>query len=137
MRIVILVGSAALLAGCVQQPPPLMPYQLQMAPPLPYRTEPLYRPPMPAPQNAPGGEPLPLIVPDETTGPGSDTSGTGAIPLQDMPAPTPETGSAPGAAVAPSRPSRIPAASSPVEGHGTQVPLEGFRPMRTQTQPTP
>ncbi len=135
MRVVVL-GAVILLAGCVQQgygPP--APIQLQpFGPAMPYSTVPSDRPPlaMPAPPTA--AAPVPLDAP--TTPPAADDNG--AIPLQDMPTPSAETPQASPANARPPDAAPSPAVQRPpTTGPGSNVPLEGFRPMHSQTRPAP
>ena len=138
MRPVIALAAAALLAGCVQpayMPP--RPIELQTyPPPLSYQTSPTYRPPLPPPTPIPlpDSGPLgqPLSPPDSATSTGDDT---GPIPLQQMPPPAAETRPSTNATTT-AEPA--PVAEKPsLSGPGSNVPLEGFRPMHGQTRPTP
>ena len=138
MRFVVL-AAGALLAGCVQPayvPPP--PIQLQpYPPPVTYRIDPSERPPTPAPLAEP--LPQPLSPAEAPTAPPSDD--TGAIPLQQMPPPAPDTQAPTDTSTAPATPpAEAPApvvARTPTTGPGSNVPLEGFRPMHSQTRPAP
>lgn len=139
VKIVSTIGVASLVAGCVQptyvQPGPIMlqPYP----PPVTYQSSPDYRPPVGAPiplQPAPLIQPLPppVAAPTVTDEP---MDSTGPIPVQDMPAPVPE--SAPSSNVAPAIPPPASVRKIPASGPGNNVPLEGFRPMKGQTRPSP
>lgn len=140
MRMVVL-GAGVLLAGCVQQgyvpPPPieLLPYP----PPVSYRTTPSYRPPGPAPLAEPLPPPSPLGEPPYSDSP-APADDTGAIPIQQMPAPAPEPSAAPqgetGLTPTPAT-AAPPVSRPPTVGPGSNVPLEGFRPMHGQTRPAP
>lgn len=137
MRIVFVLGAAMLLAGCVQQPYPLPPIELQpYPPPVSYQTSPAYRPPGPPPL----AEPLPLLNgqnPDQNPAENPDDQ-TGPIPLQDMPAPGSETFTPTGGSTVPPSAAALPSVpSTPTAGPGSNVPLEGFRPMHGQSRPTP
>lgn len=139
MRVVVL-GAGLLLAGCVQEayvPPP--PIELQSyPPPVTYRTSP-YRPPMPAPLAEPLPAPVPLTEPPAATN-AAPSDDSGAIPLQQMPAPAPDS---PASTQSDPSVTPMPTASAPVmprtptAGPGSNVPLEGFRPMHGQTRPAP
>ena len=134
--------GALLLAGCAA--PQYQPYY----PPAydqPNRYEPVRPPeyrgePLPSPRPFP-----PEARPEAPPEPGPES---GPIPLIEMPPPTPENPAPdrPAEASPPSAPS--PAATAepppppvahapPASGPGSNVPLEGFRPMRGQTRPTP
>lgn len=148
VRTVLAMGTLSLLAGCVQpvyvQPGPV---QLQgYPPPVSYRSNPDYRPPIGGPialQPAPVIQPLPPAIPalppSVTEVPEGDL---GPIPVQDMPAPTsdavrpaeatPEVTPTPSPSAPPEIIRKIPAS-----GPGNNVPLEGFRPMKGQTRPAP
>ena len=142
VKIVLTIGVASLAAGCVQPgyvqagPFMLQPYP----PPVSYQSSPDYRPPIAGPiplQAAPPVQPLPPPTPAPTaTDPSTDN--TGPIPVQDMPAPAsdspaPATDATPATVAAPPEIIR----KTPVSGPGNNVPLEGFRPMKGQTRPTP
>ncbi len=148
MRIVVALGAAALLAGCV--PPEPMP--TAYAPMQPYRLLPEYRrpPPSPAFSQPPLAEPLPLPnapsftdappAPNPAPPPASDDSG--ALPLNALPPPAPETPSA--GNTSPTSPAgsgdTTPTAQKPTPtagGRGSNVPLEGFRPLHGVSRPTP
>ena len=141
VKVFLAIGVACLVAGCVQpgyvQPGPvqLQPYP----PPVSYQSNPDYPPSYsgPIPLLAPPPvQPLPPPSPaPTTTEPPSDDSGP--IPVQDMPPPAPDP-AAPAADTTP--PAATPPAivrNTPVSGPGANVPLEGFRPMKGQTRPTP
>lgn len=142
VRISLAIGVASLVAGCVQpmyvQPGPV---QLQGYPPsVSYQSSPSYRPSVGGPiplQPPPIIQPLPppITAPSATEVPESDL---GPIPVQDMPAPTSDTASpaTPDPAVAAPAPPEI-VRKVPASGPGNNVPLEGFRPMKGQTRPTP
>ena len=138
MRVVVAFAAASLLAGCVQPAYlPAGPIQLQpYPPPVTYQTSPGYRPPLPPPAGFAYPEPAPLD--DPLTPPIGETvpsDESGPIPLQDMPASVPSAASA-----SPAEPTATPAPAPqkpPTSGPGSNVPLEGFRPMRGQTRPTP
>ena len=150
VRSVLVMGTASLVAGCVQpvyvQPGPV---QLQgYPPPVTYRANPDYRPPIggpialqPPPIIQPLPPPSPVVTPSETAVPDSDL---GPIPVQDMPTPAsdaPSTSGSPSVATPETTPT--PAAPPevvrkiPASGPGNNVPLEGFRPMKGQTRPSP
>ena len=132
------VLGALLLGGCVGPayepgPYPLQyyqPYRYESPPPAGYRTRPL-----PPPEPLPGARPeaAPEAAPE-----------TGPIPLIEMPEPTPDQpqperpaeATPPPASSAPG-PAPVVQAPPPSPGAGSNVPLEGFRPMRGQTRPTP
>lgn len=140
MRVVVL-GAGVLLAGCVQQgyvPPP--PIELQAyPPPIPYRYDPSLRAPGPAPLAEPLPAPNSLGEPPAANDQ-APTDDTGAIPLQQMPAPAPDTPTAgqPGAGTTLTPAAPAPAVpATPAAGPGSNVPLEGFRPMHSQTRPAP
>ncbi len=141
MRIAIL-AAALLLAGCVEQGyQPPAPIQLQpYGPAIPYRTIPAYRPPLAEPAPPPALAPVPMPL-DAPAAPAPVAPATidsdGAIPLQDMPAPAADNPAAPVAA-RPQEAAPAPAVQrNPTSGPGSNVPLEGFRPMHSQTRPTP
>jgi hypothetical protein len=135
MRIFVVPGAALLLTGCVQPayPPPSPIELLPYPPPISYETTPSYRPPSPPPL----AEPLPPPT-DQTTGDQTPSDDTGPIPLQDMPSPD-STSTAPGPTQADTTaPPPTPAVpTTPTAGPGSNVPLEGFRPMHGQSRPTP
>ena len=137
--------AGILLSGCVQRPyAPPPPIELQpYAPPLTYRTAPPYRAPFPSPLSDPLPAPVPFGEPPAAgLSPNDDN---GPIPLQQMPAPSPDV--APRQTATPELPSATPPetvrspapspARTPTAGPGSNVPLEGFRPMHSQTRPTP
>ena len=144
VKIVVTIGVAALVAGCVEPgyyPPPgpvmLQPYP----PPVTYQSTPDYRMPTGGPiplQSAPVIQPLPppAPVPSVTEDP-VDTSGP--IPVQDMPAlaPDPAAPATEPAAAPVATPAPEVVRKAPINGAGNNVPLEGFRPMKGQTRPTP
>lgn len=142
MRVFVALGSAALLAGCVQPTYAPAPIDLQNYGALPYRPAPSYREPLPPP--------VPMPLPDVTPAPTGEplappanaeppvTDEIGPIPLQEMPQPAPDASSPAAQSAAPQ--DAAPAAlvhKTPTSGPGSNVPLEGFRPMRGQTKPTP
>ena len=140
MRVGLAVAVAAMTAGCVEPayvvPGPI---QLQQYPPaVSYQSVPDYRPPIAGPiplQPAPLVEPLPPPTPAPTvTEVPADDLGN-AIPVQDMPTPTTD------ATTATPDPTDAPPVQTvrkaPTVGSGTNVPLEGFRPMHGQTRVTP
>lgn len=142
-----IAAATTLVAGCVQQAPmgyspgpyPLQPYGA----PVPYRYDPSYTAPAPYPLQstvpAPYQSPLPDAAPAPAPDSGSTDSGTGggAIPLQDMPAPTTPADAAPSTTSSPASSDASPAPRQPSSGPGSNIPLEGFRPMRGQTRPAP
>ena len=137
------VGLAAMTAGCVQPayvaPGPI---QLQPYPPaVSFRSEPEYRPPVSGPiplQPAPLVEPLPPPIPAPTVTELPADDPTGVIPIQNMPTPTADSvGHTPDAPAVADAPAPQIVRRTPVSGPGNNVPLEGFRPMRGQTRPTP
>lgn len=150
VRSVLIVGTASLVAGCVEpvyvQPGPV---QLQgYPPPVTYRASPGYRPPIGGPialQPPPIVEPLPppspVVTPSVTAVPETDL---GPIPVQDMPTPASDAPSTSGSSSVPT-PETTPAPAAapevvrkiPASGPGNNVPLEGFRPMKGQTRPSP
>jgi hypothetical protein len=142
VRIVLTIGVTSLVAGCVQpgyvQPGPiaLQPYP----PPVSYQSSPDYRPPISGPiplQAAPLVQPLPPPTPAPAVTDLS-TDGAGPIPVQEMPplAPDPAAPST-DAASAPTQAAPEAVRKIPASGPGNNVPLEGFRPMKGQTRPTP
>ena len=141
------VSAMCLLAGCVQPVAlPPQPIELQAyPPPLSYRTSPYYRPALPPPGAPSFPEPgsLPASPPSDVTGlQPSQTApldSTGPIPLQDMPAPADGLpASAPSVTAMPAAPQPVPFTPRPsTSGPGSNVPLEGFRPMRGQTRLAP
>jgi hypothetical protein len=143
MRIFVALAATSLLAGCVQPTYAPGPIDLQNYGALPaYRSAPAYREPLPPPVpmplpdvgSAPTAEPLP---PPTDLGPPA-TDQTGPIPLQDMPQPVPDASSAASQSAAPQDAPHVTTAPKiPTSGPGSNVPLEGFRPMRGQTKPTP
>lgn len=139
MKVLVALAAASLVAGCVQPVYTPGPFELQNYGALPYRTAPAYREPLPppVPMPLPDAGPAPLaepLPPPTATDPAADASGP--IPLQDMPQPVPE-GSAPAAAAPPDAAPAPVMQRMPTAGPGSNVPLEGFRPMRGQVRPTP
>ncbi len=138
MKPVIALAAAALLAGCVQPAYlPLQPIELQpYPPPIPYQTGPAYRPPLPPPAASVYPEPGPLAQPQAPDTAPSASDDNGPIPLQQMPPPAPDP--APAASTSPTVVQPAPVAQRPsTSGPGSNIPLEGFRPMRGQTRPAP
>lgn len=140
MRLFVALAAASLLAGCVQPTYAPGPIDLQNYGALPpYSPNPAYREPLPPPvpmplpdvEPAPFAEPLP---PPTDLGPPA-TDETGPIPLQEMPQPVPD-GSSPAAAAQTAEPAPV-LPKIPSSGPGSNIPLEGFRPMRGQTRPSP
>ncbi|MDT7952337.1 MAG: hypothetical protein RQ966_12610 [Acetobacteraceae bacterium] len=139
------LAAASLASGCVQPgyympgPNGLQPYPLLGG----YRSGPDYRPPVAGPiplQEAPvTRQPLPAEPPPAAaTEPPADSAGP--IPVQDMPPPAPATSTSPAdatpAATAPTPTPEV-VRKVPTSGPGSNVPLEGFRPMKGQTRPAP
>ena len=149
-RVALAIGVAALTAGCVAPATVIPgPIQLQQYPPaVSYQSTPDYRPAISGPiplQPAPQIEPLPPATPAPAVTEVPATDLGGAIPVQDMPAPTAGAASAtpgsdasdsdkPDPATAP--PTQI-VRKTPSTGPGNNVPLEGFRPMHGQTRVAP
>lgn len=142
MRILVALAAASLLAGCVQPTYTPAPIDLQNYGALPpYNPAPAYREPLPPPVPmplpdvgpAPTAEPLP--TPTDVRPPATDE--TGPIPLQEMPQPAPDASSAAIGQAATQNAAPAPVMKNPTSGPGSNVPLEGFRPMRGQTKPTP
>lgn len=138
VRIVLTIGVALLVTGCVQpyyvQPGPI---QLQPYPPMSYQSSPDYRPPVAGPiplQPPPLVEPLPAPVPAPSVT--EEPTDTGPIPMQDMPPPVPDTASS-SPSTTPAPPAAAPevVSKTPTSRPGNNVPLEGFRPMKGQTKP--
>ncbi len=140
MKIFVALAPVLLLAACVQPgyPPSPYPPQYGYSPGQPYPLVPAYRPPQAPPVPIPLPEPATEPAPSPAqTPPAQDDNGP--IPLQDMPPPAPDASSpAPDAPPAPQAASPAPVVEkAPSSGAGSNVPLEGFRPMRGQTRPTP
>ena len=147
VRIALTIGVTSLVAGCVQPgyyapPGPIMlqPYP----PPVSYQSSPDYRPPTngPIPLQAPPPVVMPLPPPANLPSVTEEPiDNSGPIPVQDMPTPASDAGAPPPDTTTSSTPTAAPAPEivqkAPSSAGGNNVPLEGFRPMKGQTRPTP
>lgn len=138
------IAVASLVSACVQPAYQMQgPVQLQQYPPaVSYDSSPNYRYPPSSPiplQAAPLVDPLPppARAPAVTETVPEDQSG--AIPLTDMPPPSSDRNTSTTAETVadPTSPPPQVIRKAPSTTAGTNVPLEGFRPMHSQTRPTP
>ena len=146
MRTVLALGATVLLAGCV--PPEPMP--TTYAPMQPYRLLPEYQP-QPLREPPPLAQPLPPppntvpsfsdAPPAPNPAPPPAADDTGALPLNALPTPVPETPSAiaplPDSSSGSTPPPATQTTPSTASGPGSNVPLEGFRPLHGVSRPTP